>query len=132
MEPSLVSFGGTDSDSTNQASVLVYNNDESARTYKVGSLFSDKKHEPKTYLQHSFELIPDHAWLQYPQELRIGAGETARLNITLATPEGESLPNKKWEDCILLQPDEGRPEFIRVQIDTGERVEHTPAEELQP
>ena len=70
-------------------------------------------------MKQSYRLLPDHAWIACEKTVRIAAGGTERLELTLRVPEDEAYFGKKWEDCILIQPDAGRAEFVRVRVETG-------------
>ena len=118
LEPSALQFEDVLPGATQQASVLLYNNDTQEHTYTIGSLFLDKKHEPKTYLKQPYTLMPERSWLQHPQTVSVEPGASARLDLTLNVPDAADHFDKKWEDCILVQPDNGRAEFVRVQVHT--------------
>lgn len=132
MEPSAVQFDDVLPGVTRQASVLLYNNDLLEHTYRVGSIFLDKKHQPKTYLQQSYKLIPEHTWLEHAKTVRIKPRATARLDLTLRIPNENPFFGRKWEDCILVKPDDGRAEFVRVQVKTQSRTAEPATEGAQP
>ena len=131
IEPSAVHFENVRPGVPEQASVLVYNNDDREHTYTVGSLFMEQKHEPKTYLQQSYDLLPERTWIENTPTLTIKPGGTARLSLALNVPDKAEHFGKKWEDCILVKPDIGRAGFVRVQIETipatGEQAAGGPA-----
>jgi hypothetical protein len=122
MEPSAVRFEDTVPGIPQQASVLLYNNDDREHTYTIGSLFLEKKHEPKTYLKQSHQLLPERTWIETTPTIKIKPGGTGRLALVLNVPDKSDHFEKKWEDCILVKPDIGRAEFVRVQVETRLRT----------
>ena len=40
------------------------------------------------------------------------------LRLKLNVPDDPAHYGKKWEDMVLIQPDNGLPEFVRVQVET--------------
>ncbi len=118
LEPAALLFEDVQPGIPHRASVRLHNNDSVSRTYAIGSLFLDKKHEAKTYLTQSYQLLPSHEWLKHDTSLAVEPGSARSLELTLKIPEEAAHFGRKWEDCILVQPDEGRAGFVRVRIET--------------
>ena len=121
--PSKVIFENAEPGVQYQARVRVFNNDSIAHRYTVTSLFDDNSVDHKSYLTNGYKKIPAAAWLERPRTIQIGAGQSYDLMLNLTVPQDTAHYRKKWEDIVLLQPDEGLAGFVRVQIETEERTE---------
>lgn len=118
LEPATLLFEDVQPGMPRRASVRLYNNSSVNHTYVIGSLFLDKKHSPKTYLTQSYQLLPHHEWLKHDTGVTVESGSARTLDFTLTIPEEAAHFGRKWEDCILIQPDEGLAGFIRVRVET--------------
>lgn len=119
MKPSVVEFEDVPPGATESVTITLFNNSDREQTYTVASLFLDKKHEPKTYLTHSHSLLVNHEWIQHDRTVKVKPGRSAPLNVTVTVPDDAGHFGKKWEDCLLIKPEKGRAEFVRVRITTG-------------
>lgn len=120
--PSRIRFEDVRPGSRREGRVLLYNNDDKAHRYTIGSLFADSEIEQRTYLTHSYDVIPDSKWIGRRKKIKIGAGGTAQVTLVVKIPDDAANFEKKWEDILLVQPDEGRAEFVRVQVETRSRT----------
>ncbi len=119
--PSVLRFEDIALGSARKGSVTIYNNDAKTRKYKITSLFRRKGIKPRTYLTHSYEVIPDPKWVGPGRKrLKIKAGKTFDLSLQVKVPDRPEYRNRKWEELLLVEPDEGLPGFIRVQFSTEE------------
>ncbi len=50
-------------------------------------------------------------------------GNRRELVLNLLVPKDPANYGKKWEEMVLVQPDEGLTGFVRVQVETREEVE---------
>ena len=132
LEPSALQFEDVLPGASREASVLLHNNSDQERTYTIGSLFLDKKHKLTTYLKQSYAVIPELSWFGHPRSVSVQPGASATLNLSLNVPNGADHFNKKWGDCILIQPDKGRAEFVRVQVHTRKSTNGQPTQGVQP
>ncbi len=113
--PSILQLEGTAPGAIEKRAVTLYNNDTKAHTYAISPLFSDPAIEKSVYLTHSFEAQPDPKWMVYPEKISIAPGHTGTLDLEVRVPN-DALAGKKWESVLLIQPEEGRAGFVRVQI----------------
>ena len=120
-EPSIVRFEDTKPGSREKAQVEIFNNDVRAHSYTITALFDDSEIRQKTYLTHSYTQMPDSTWVKHEKHVQIEPGKSAALNLELKIPDDEANLGKKWEDILLIQPDEGRAGFVRVQVQTTEK-----------
>ena len=118
MRPSTVSIEEVDPGTTREASVMLFNNDTVAHTYRVSPLFDDESITRKRYLTRTFSVIPDSGWLGRNETVYIEPGGRGALWLKLNVPDDPAHYGKKWEDMVLIQPDTGLPEFVRVQVET--------------
>ena len=118
MKPSVVRFEEVIPGTVREASVTLFNNDDTAHSYSITSLFDDAEIKREKYLRQSYDEIPDRAWISRSDNIRIEAGGSAELDLKLKVPEDSAYFGKKWEDMVLIQPDRGRAEFVRVQVET--------------
>jgi hypothetical protein len=122
LKPSSVVFADAQPGKHEKVSVVVCNNEATTRSYTITSLFEHKEIEPKAYLTQFCDPIPDSGWIRRKQTLRIGAREEAVLDLDLQVPDNATNLGKKWEDILLVQPDEGRPGFIRIKVQTRNKA----------
>lgn len=121
MKPSALLFEDVKPGVTARSEVLLYNNDVKAHSYKISSLLADQEIDKKKYLKHDFEAIPNSGWIRTDTEIRIEAGKFAVLEVAVEIPRDAALEGAKWEELLLIQPDEGRAEFVRVQVLTAQK-----------
>ncbi len=120
-KPSTVRFEDVPLGDTQKRRVVIYNNDNQTHTYRITSLLHNKETKVKTYLSHSYEMIPDTKWIiPRKKRLRIKPRGTYVLSLKLKVPDAEKYYGKKWEEILLVEPDEGVPGFIRVRVETRE------------
>ena len=123
-KPGTVRFENVCAGNTQKGRVVVYNNDDKAHTYTITSLLHKKETTAKTYLTRSYEVLPDPEWIVLNKEnLRIEPHDASVLSLKAKIPEGQKYYGKKWEEILLVEPDEGLPGFIRVQIETKKNVD---------
>ena len=122
MKPSIVPFEDTKPGGREKAQVEIFNNDVRAHSYTISSLLADADTDQKKYLTHSYKAIPDFKWVKYGKHVQIEPGKSAELSLELEIPDDETNFGKKWEDILLVQPDEGRAGFLRVQVETKKKV----------
>lgn len=118
--PSAVQMNRVRAGETVERNVVLYNNDSEVRVYTVGALFDMEDIDHKSYLSKGYLEIPDGAWLSAPKSISIGARGIGVMNLQVAVPEGAAHLGKKWEHIVYIEPDQGRAEFVRVQIDMVE------------
>ena len=117
MVPSTAVFSAVVPGETSKSSVRIYNNSDEPRIFGVNSLFADPKFEPKTYLVAGRQLLPSRDWLQYAPSFEIGPRGIYALQVELRVPAQTDRIGKKWEDCLLVQSEDGLLGFIRVRVD---------------
>jgi len=121
--PSTVRLEDVVPGSREKSDVVVYNNDDIAHSYAISSLFEDSKTKRKSYLTRTYIEMPETGWIKRKKEIRIEPGGRATLSLELAIPGDPSSFGKKWEDILLIQPDEGLAGFVRVQVETRKAEE---------
>ena len=120
--PSTIAFEDVIPGSTEDARVVLFNNDTRAHTYTITSLFENSKIVKKTYLTHSFAAMPDATWIRHAPKIRIEPGGSLAARLRVAIPDDPAHLGKKWEEILLIQPDQGRAAFVRVQVKTREKA----------
>jgi len=119
-KPSIIQFENFPPGSSREAKAVIYNNNKEAHTYKIDLLFHNTEIKPRSYLTHSFKTIPDRKWIILDKDrLTIKPNGDGVLSLKLNIPDESAYYGKKWEEILLVQPDEGLPGFIRVQIETS-------------
>lgn len=121
LNPSTIRFDSLAPGERRTASVVLYNNDTTTHTYDTSSLFIAADTDRKTYLMHGYEAIPDGRWIARPDRLRVGPGGSAELPLVVQAPHGPGHGGKKWEEILLVRPDQGLAGFVRVQIGMSEQ-----------
>jgi len=66
----------------------------------------------------SYDALPNNGWMTYPRTVVIKADGSATLDLEVLIPDDMDNYNRKWEEILLIRPDEGIPGFIRVQMET--------------
>ncbi len=120
MVPSALQIENAAPGAIEKRQVSLYNNDTKAHTYAITSLFDDPAIDQKVYLTHSFEATPDPTWITVPKEISIAPGGVSALDVEIRLPDDPSLLGKQWESIFLIQPEEGRAGFVRVQVSMKE------------
>lgn len=120
-KPALVRFVGVAPGTEVTTQVVVYNSDAKPHTYTIASLFRDAAVDRTAYLSGSFAAIPDARWLSCPQKIEIESDGAKTLPLALKVAGDATGFGKKWEEIVLIQPDEGPPGFIRVRVETREK-----------
>jgi len=119
LEPSMVRFEEVVPGTSQKARVLVYNNDSTPHTYAISSLFEKDNIRFKSYLTQFYSVIPDTSWIRRLQDtITIGTGKCGVLDLELKVPPDRANFDRKWEDMLLIEPDQGRAGFVRVQVET--------------
>jgi len=123
LEPSTIEFEDVAPGRSEEAQVVLYNNDGAAHGYTIGSMFENTEIKKKTYLAHSYIAVPDSRWIRYDKKIQIEPGGSAVMPVRVEIPGDATNFGKKWEDILLIQPDEGPAGFVRVQVQTRKKNE---------
>jgi hypothetical protein len=122
LEPSMVRFDNVVPGTSRTAQVMLYNNDNTSHTYAISSLFEKDDTRFNSYLTRFYSVIPDATWIGRSQDtITIKAGERAVLNLELKIPADRAYFDNKWEEILLIEPDQGRAGFVRVQVETKKK-----------
>ncbi len=122
LEPGTVRFEDIIPGGSKKMPMIIHNNDVKAHVYKITSLFDDADTKKRSYLSHSYAAIPDSGWLKYDKKIRIKPGRSASIGTQLNVPADAINFGKKWEDILLIEPDEGLAAFVRVQVQTIQKA----------
>lgn len=120
LEPSTVRFEDMSPGESRKAEFVIHNGHKEEHTYAIASLFNDAEVDKRTYLTHSYEAAPDSEWVRYKDNVTIPPKGRAAVRVEVHIPAAETRYGKKWEDVLLIEPDEGLPAFVRVQVVTTE------------
>jgi hypothetical protein len=122
VKPSTLRFENVSVGGAQKGRVTIYNNDGKTHVYKVIPLLHKEGTKPSTYLSHSYQVIPDPGWIMLGNDsLKIKPRSNGALSLKLKIPDKPEYLDKKWEEILLIKPEEGLPGFIRVQICTKEK-----------
>lgn len=117
-KPSTVRFDNVRLGHAQEGTVVICNNDNETRSYRITSLLHKKETKTRTYLTRSYQMIPDPEWIVLDKNrLRIMPGGTSSLSLMLKVPDEPKYFGKKWEEILLVEPDKGLPGFIRIKIE---------------
>ena len=123
LKPSMVRFENVSPGTNQKTKVVLYNNDTVAHSYTTASLFEDEATKRKSYLTSNYSAMPDTARLGLSDEpIEIEPGGSAALDLEVKIPDDANNFGKRWEDILLVQPDEGRAGFLRIRVETTEMV----------
>ena len=121
--PSTVCYENIAPGSNARAQFVLCNNDGIDHTYIISSLFEQSQAQRSSYLSHSYGAIPVSGWLKREKTIRVAAGESAVVCMELNVPDDAANFGKKWEDILLIQPNDGPAGFVRVQVQTAKRAD---------
>ena len=121
-KPSILRFEDVSSDNAQKGSVTIYNNDNKAHIYKITPfLHSLKEERQSTYLTDSYQVLPDSDWIVLSKDkLKIEPESAGNLSLKLEIPDKPEYQGRKFEEILLIEPEEGLPGFIRVRISDKE------------
>ena len=123
LRPSVVWFEDVSPGTSEKVQVELYNNDTAAHSYKAASLFEEDGTKRKSYLTGTYSAIPDTGWLKWAEKkIEIEPGESAVLDVEMKIPDNVDNLARKWEDILLIQPDDGLAGFIRIRVETTEKA----------
>ena len=117
--PSTVRFDNVPLGRKKDGSVLIFNNDNETRLYRVEFLLDNNKKRARRYLTNPHQMIPNSSWIAInPSEFRVFPGTAYPLTVMVTVPEELKYYGKKWEELLLVEPDKGPSGFVRIQIET--------------
>ncbi|MEW5766708.1 MAG: hypothetical protein AB1797_03650 [bacterium] len=97
----------------------IYNNDEKVRTYTFTSYIPEA-----SQAKQDISITPGYEWVKDPSwvvpgkaKVKVKPGEEKTVALNILIPKGSEYQNLGWEGIVFVEPDEGRPEFLRVQIE---------------
>ena len=118
-KPSTVQFENDILGRTQKGEVVIYNNDNNTRSYKITSLLHKKEVKAGIYLTRSYQVIPDPKWIVLDKNRsRINPKSSRVLSLKLKIPDEPKYYGKKWEEILLVESDKEPLGFIRIQIET--------------
>jgi len=125
--PSLASFDNIVPGETYSQIVTIFNNESEKSSFNITSLSKYPDIKPSTYLTSSYEQIPDPTWISLEKEkLTIDPQASKILAIKISIPKQGEFSDKKFEEILFVEPEKGRPGFIRVRITTAKEVSQQP------
>lgn len=117
--PSTVRFDSIPPGRAQEGRVLIFNNDNETRSYRITFLLDKYKERARRYLTKPHRGIPDTSWIAVNRhEMRIPPGRSYPLSVTVTVPEEPKHYGKNWEELLLVEPDKGPSGFVRIQIKT--------------
>jgi len=127
LRPSLVSFDNIPPGGTHTQNLTIFNNDSEKRSFNITSLSKYPDIKSSTYLTSSYSQIPDPAWISLDRnKLTIDPQDSKVLTIKISIPKDGNLSDKKWEEILFVEPENGRSLFIRVRITTAKGISEQP------
>ncbi len=133
IEPGSMVFENVPLGQKEKKKIKIYNNDTRLHYYTIASkIIEVDPTREQIGVSAGYSWIPDIKWLKpgsnlkniltsfslSKSTLRILPNENKELAIAVKIPEKKEHYQKKWEALIFIEPDDGRPSFVRVQIDT--------------
>ena len=121
--PSTLLFEHCSLGTENTMKVKIYNNDTENRRYKVTAMiFPQDPKKRQIFPSPTYSWIPDTKWIKPGRDnISIASDGSRELPIRIKIPRELENYNKRWEAIIFIEPDEGLPGFVRVQIRTERR-----------
>lgn len=97
----------------------IYNNDSKPHEYKIAPAANYNGFK-KPWLSCSYNWLPDPQWIIINKDaVKIAAGRSQEISLKANVPKRFAYKDWNWEEILLITPDNGPPEFIRVQITTA-------------
>ena len=121
--PSILVFENLSLGTENTMKVKIYNNETKKHHYKVTAMiFPQDPKKRQIFPSPTYSWIPNPKWIRPgTNTISIASNKARVLPITVKIPQAVENYNKKWEGIIFVEPDEGLPGFVRVQIKTERR-----------
>lgn len=126
LKPSVPVLEGMSLGATHRTQVKVYNNSEAKRRYtlKVRTIPVEETRE-QIVPSAGYAWIPDVAWVTPgKRHVTIEGHASLAVEVTVKVPNQPQYRGQRWEALLWIEPDEGRPRFARVQIQTEEAQRH--------
>ena len=123
IEPNLVRFEDLRPGKASIRRVRLHNNDDAPHQYTISSLLDDTETRLATYLTASFQALPHRDWIKHQETVSIGPRDTTVLDLRALIPKDASIVEERWEEILLIRPDQGVPGFIRVQMEMQAETE---------
>lgn len=121
-EPSLIRLEDVTLETKIEAKVKLYNNDDKRHRYRISSqIFPQDPNKRQITISPGYNWIPNPKWIKPKRTVRIGPRESADFSFNVKVPKDEKYYGKKWEAIIFVEPEEGLPGFVRVQVETEKR-----------
>lgn len=97
----------------------IYNNDSKTHEYKIAPAANYNGFK-KPWLSSSYNWLPDPQWIIISKNaVKIAAGRSQEISLKAIVPKRFAYKDWNWEEILLITPDNGPPEFVRVQISTA-------------
>lgn len=121
-EPSTLLFENLALGKKGKAKIIIYNNDKKTHTYKIiPQIIAVDPTREQIVATPGYSWIPEIKWIRIKKRLRIEPGESKELIVFVNIPNKQEYHQRKWEALIFVEPEEGLPGFVRIQIAFAER-----------
>jgi hypothetical protein len=121
--PSILVFENLSLGTENTMKVKIYNNETKKHHYKVTAMiFPEDPKKSQIFPSPTYSWISNTRWINTGRKnISIASNESRELPIRIKIPKQLKNYKKRWEAIIFVEPDEGLPGFVRVQIKTERR-----------
>ncbi len=127
IRPSLASFDTIAPGKTYTRNVTIFNNGSEKCSFSIKPLSSYPDIKPSGYLTSSYEQIPDPAWISLNAEtLTVDPHNNKSLTIKISIPKDGEFYDKKWEEILFVEDENGRSAFIRIRMTTAKKDSQQP------
>jgi len=122
--PSMLEFEDTPLGERVGVEVTVYNNESASHRYSasVRTIPVDPGRE-QIVPSPGYAWLPDVDWVSVrKRRFKIKANGSRTVNVKVNVPDRPAHYGGRWEALLWMAPDEGRPRFARIRIETAESV----------
>ena len=102
--------------------IILYNNGIEARRYRISTkvITVDPSRE-QIIPSPGYTWIPKLRWVSVREKrFKMEASGNHTVKVKVNVPDKPKHYDKRWEALLWIEPDEGRPRFVRVQVETVE------------
>jgi len=120
VSPSMVEFEDVILGEKYNASVKLYNNDDSAHRYKLKSKrFKVDPMREQIVPSAGYSWVPKAKWIKIKKRrATIDANGVMEIPLEIRIPKGDEYFNRKWEAVLWIESKEEAPLFARIKIKT--------------
>jgi len=121
LKPSVLSFEELPLGKRQESRVTLYNNEAKSRRYRL-SLITIPVDPTREQIVPSpgYRWLPETRWVSVSKgRFRLKGGQARSVKLRVKVPKAVERYGQSWEALLWIEPEEGPPQFVRIQIKTA-------------